>query len=64
MVKELDLEAGKKTYKNQISNFVFLSYGHFPARNESKSTIKTKKFRKSQQGHQGDWLDLLTFSDI
>ena len=43
MVKELDFEAEKKGIKiKYLSNFVFLSYGHFPARNESKSTIATK----------------------
>ena len=32
MVKNRDLEAEK----NQISIFVFMSYGHFPTRNGSK----------------------------
>ena len=49
MVKELDFEAEKN--RKKISNFVFLSYGHFPARNGSKSTIATKiseKVNKAQ----------------
>jgi hypothetical protein len=44
MVKKWDIEAERKiqiNVKNQISNFVFISYSHFPARNGSKSTITT-----------------------
>ena len=34
-----------KCKKNQISNFGFISYGHFSARNGSKSTIVTQKLK-------------------
>ena len=53
MVKEQDFEAEKKIQNPnkcktiQISNFTFMSYGHFLARNGSKSTIKTQKSEKS-----------------
>ena len=37
MVKKWDIEADFfLMYKNQISNFGFMSYGHFLARNGSK----------------------------
>ena len=44
MVKKWDIEAERKiqiNVKNRISNFVFMSYSHFPTRNGSKSTITT-----------------------
>ena len=44
MVKKWDIEAERKiqiNIRNQISNFVFMSYSHFPAINGSKSTITT-----------------------
>jgi hypothetical protein len=42
MVKEQNFEAEK----NQSSNIGFMSYGHFPARNGSKSTISPQKSNK------------------
>jgi hypothetical protein len=41
MVKEWDFEAEKRIEKIKISNFAFMVYDHFPARNGSKSTIAT-----------------------
>jgi hypothetical protein len=48
MIKEQDFVTRKiKRMKlNQIYNFVCMCYGHFPAKNESKSTIATQKSEK------------------
>ena len=39
----LRLKKIKTNIKNQIFNFVFISYGHFPSRNGSNSRIVTQK---------------------
>jgi hypothetical protein len=38
-----------------MSNFVFMSYGHFPARNESKLHSCHLKSEKNQQGTDESW---------
>ena len=46
MVKQQDFETEKEikiNVKNQISNFVYLLYCHFPTRNKSKSPLKNQK---------------------
>ena len=48
MVKDREFEAEKdlKCQFYKLFNFAFMSYGHFPARNGSKSTIDTQKLEK------------------
>ena len=48
--RDFKAEKNQNKCKNQMSNFVFMSYGHFPARNESKLHSCHLKSEKNQQG--------------
>ena len=69
MVKELNFEAEKFKHieieKIKISNFSFMTYGHFPARNRSKSMIvfsqnfhyRNRSKKRTNTGHAlGIWI--------